>query len=216
MRVLFYVFFPAGGIGRYTNYLVRAMQEVESFGTEIVCLPEFQWANTKCYPTWPRLWSISHRWSWFRKARFLIAQFVNPRRLFKRVNEIHPEIVHLCNINHLSYPTWERLMVRSNVIVGVSVHDVRRAKAIVNKRWESWQLRRVYRRADALFVHSEAQRDDLLSYAECSHERVHVVPMGSFTSLLRVILKRICGRSTEFPIDLEWRSFSGIYAMIKT
>jgi glycosyltransferase involved in cell wall biosynthesis len=64
--------------------------------------------------------------------------------------------------------------------LAVSVHDVQRQKGILFKPWEAWQLKRIYRRADVLFVHGENQAQDLVNFAGVDRTRVHVVPHGPY------------------------------------
>ena len=174
-----YLFFPAGGIGRYT---ARLMPELTALGAsvEAAVVPEFQWRNTAGFQTWPGLRSISHSNRLRRKARFLIGQFSNPLRLASHVNLVHPDIVHICSINHLSYPFWETAFPRKGPPLVATVHDVRRQKGIVCKLWEAWQLRRFYRRADLLIVHSQQQVEELWQFAGVSEEKVCVVPHGPY------------------------------------
>jgi glycosyltransferase involved in cell wall biosynthesis len=48
------------------------------------------------------------------------------------------------------------------------------------RSYEDRQLQRFYEQADALFVHSQAQADDLLEFARVAPERVHIVPHGAY------------------------------------
>ena len=179
LKVLMYLYFPGGGIGRYT---ARLMPELSALGAhvEAIVVPEFQWKNLRGYHTWPGLKSISHSNKLRRKARFLTRQFSNPRRLAARVKEVQPDIVHICSINHLSYPTWEHLFPNDGPRLAVSVHDVQRQKGILCKPWERWQLQRFYRRADLLFVHSVQQKQELMTFADVAENKIFVVPHGPY------------------------------------
>lgn len=179
MRVLFYLYFPAGGIGRYT---ARLMPELSALGAtvEAAVVPEFEWQTSDGYSVWPQLRSISHSSVLRRKARFLIGQFVNPRRLAARSRTWKPDVVHICNVNHLSYPTWEHSFPHNGPRLAVSVHDVQRQQGILFKPWEAWQLRRFYRRADVLFVHSQSQADELMQWAAVPEHRICLVPHGPY------------------------------------
>jgi len=179
IRILMYLYFPAGGIGRYT---ARLMPELTALGAsvEAAVVPEFQWQNSPGFQTWPGLNSISHPNRLRRKARFLIGQFSNPHRLASRVNQICPDIIHICSINHLSYPFWERAFPRKGPPLTATVHDVQRQKGILCKSWEAWQLKRFYRRADMLVVHSQQQVEELKQFAGVSEEKICVVPHGPY------------------------------------
>lgn len=178
IKVLFYLSFPAGGIGKYTDRVMRSLVGYPDLDIQAVCLPEFQWPDSPDYRTLPILASISHPLPVARKALFLRGQVLNPRRFARLAQSLSADIVHICNIHHLSFPLWEGSLARSGARWVASVHDVTRAKAIVSRRWETWQLQRFYRRCDALLVHSRAQAEELVAFAGVAPERVHLVPHG--------------------------------------
>lgn len=179
MKVLFYLYFPAGGIGRYT---ARLMPELTAAGAtvEAAVVPEFAWRDAGGFRVWPELRSISHASVLRRKLRFLTGQFINPRRLAARARVWQPDVIHICNVNHLSYPTWERCFPADGPRLAVSVHDVQRQRGILCKPWEAWQLRRFYRRADLLLVHSQSQADELEEWAGVLRDKICVVPHGPY------------------------------------
>lgn len=178
LRALFYLFFPGGGIGRYTHELLHRLHGSPDLEVELACLPGFHWRAQAQYSVWPGLFDISHATHWKRRSRFLIGQFESPRRMFRRARSANVDIIHLCNINHLTFPLWKRWQRVSGAKIAATVHDVRRGKAILNSRYEHRQLRRFYEQADALFVHSRSQVDDLQSFAHVDPARVHIVPHG--------------------------------------
>jgi len=180
LRVLFYLFFPGSGIGRYTHELLNHLQGYPEIETELVCLPSYHWLDEATYPVWPGLREIAHRWPWRRRARFLMAQFANPMRLCKRVRRTQADIVHLCNINHMTHALWGPALRRTGAKVVATVHDVRRATRIINARYENRQLCRFYNRADALFIHGSAQISELTTFAGVDESRIHVVPHGPY------------------------------------
>ena len=182
-KTLFYAFFPGGGIGKYTHEVLEALSahHAADVDFELVCQPEFEWLDQATYPKWPRLFSIKHAWAPLRKARFLIAQLLNPLRLASRARETKPAWIHFCNINPLTYPLWRSRIRRSGARLAATAHDVRRAKRIVHLGWENRQLARFYRDCDALFVHSQKQAEDLMAFAAVPAERIHVVPHGPYT-----------------------------------
>lgn len=180
LRVLYYLFFPGSGIGRYTHELMRHFEEADDIDAELVCLPSYHWLNEARYRTWSGLREIGHTRPLRRKMRFLTAQFANPMRLARRAAEQGADVVHLCNINYLTFPMWERALRRSGARIVATAHDVRRSKPMISHRYEDRQLKRFYERADALFVHSEAQADDLMEFAGVHRSHVHVVPHGPY------------------------------------
>ena len=165
MRVAFYLFFAGSGIGRYTHELLNTLSRSSNISTELICLPSFHWRSEAHYAIWPGLYEIAHRNPLKRKSRFLTAQIANPKRLAQRASETRSNRIHLSNINHLTFPLWKKTLRRFGSKVVATVHDVRREKGIINHRYELNQLQRFYRWADALFVHSKAQADDLKSFA---------------------------------------------------
>jgi glycosyltransferase involved in cell wall biosynthesis len=178
--VCVYVFFPAGGIGRYTNEWMRALYASEEVAAEVVCSPDFQWKQAGGYPAWTGLMSLSHPVPAFRRARFLAGQFVNPRRGIAHAAARGAGLLHFANINHLSFPSWRGALKASGVRVCATVHDVKRPTPILSRRWEDRQLKAFYRTADALFVHANHQADELIAFAGIEPEKIHVVPHGPY------------------------------------
>jgi glycosyltransferase involved in cell wall biosynthesis len=179
VKVLFYLFFPGGGIGRYTHEQLKHLVDVTDIEVELACLPSYRWRDQATYSVWPGLRQIGHSRPWLRRARFLAGQFVNPWRLCARAGGICTDIVHFCNVNHLSYAFWRRKLQRTNAKLVATVHTVRRNRGIVNRPYETRQLKRWYRDLDALFVFSRAQADDLVEYAGIDPRKLHVVPHGA-------------------------------------
>ncbi|WP_339908576.1 glycosyltransferase family 4 protein, partial [Symmachiella dynata] len=180
MRVLFYLLFPGSGIGRYTHELLTHLSTRDGVDAELACLPTFHWLSEAEYKTWTGLREIGHPIAWRRRLRFLTAQFANPQRLCRRLDEQRADIVHFSNINHFSFPFWRRALDASGAKVVATVHDVRRQSAMVNRHYETRQLKNFYRRADALLVHSQAQACDLAEFAGVNPDKVHVVPHGPY------------------------------------
>ncbi|QXD16180.1 glycosyltransferase family 4 protein [Rhodocaloribacter litoris] len=180
LRVGFYVFFPSGGIGRYTHELMRALGRHAGVEVEVLCSPDFEWKRDPSYRAWEGLWTLSHPVPVLRRANFVIGQFVNPRRAIDYVRAQGIDVLHLANVNHLTFPLWRRALDESGVPVVLSAHDIRRQKPILHRGWEERQLQAFYRRADALFVHSRYQERELIDFAGVAPERIHVVPHGPY------------------------------------
>jgi len=180
LRVGFYIFFPGGGIGRYTHKLMTAMGQRSGVEVEAICTPDYEWAHADGYATWDGLASISHDIPTLRRWRFLKGQFVNPKRAIEHASSAGLDVLHLANINHLSFPYWRRRIEGTDVKIVASAHDVKRGKSIINRSWEDRQLKAFYRFADALFVHSEYQVHELTAFADVSTEHVYVVPHGPY------------------------------------
>ena len=180
LRIAAYVFFPAGGIGRYTSEWAAAMNKRSDAQATVLCAPDFVWKNSERYEAWSGLRPLSHPIPARRRARFLSGQLTNPRIAIRYAREQQMDVLHLSNINHLSFPLWKRALDRSGLVVTATVHDVRRQTAVLHRGWETRQLQAFYRYADALFVHSAYQRDDLLDFAGGDPERIHIVPHGPY------------------------------------
>lgn len=180
IKVCFYIFFPSGGIGRYTNELMRTLAGEGGLSVEAICSPDYAWLGSDAYSTWANLKSISHPFPPIRRLRFLVGQFVNPARCVGHADRSGADIIHFSNINHLSFPYWKRKLENTNLRVAVTVHDVRRRKAIVNGTWETAQLKAFYNFADALFVHSRYQASELADFAGVPSNKIYVVPHGPY------------------------------------
>ncbi|MBI2378469.1 MAG: glycosyltransferase family 4 protein [Deltaproteobacteria bacterium] len=195
LRAAVYLFFPGKGIGRYTHELMNALARRDEVRAELLCLPSYQFLEQASYRVWPKLREISHPWPPRRRARFLLGQATNPVLAISRAVRTGAKVLHLSNINHLSFPLWRPLLDRSGLKLVATAHDVRRGKAIIHRPYEEQQLRAFYERADALFVHSRAQREDLLGFARVHSERIHEVPHGTYDH----------GAATSDPITLRAR-----------
>lgn len=179
MRIAFYLYFPGGGIGRYTHHLASALQQK---GAEcmVLCSPDYQWRQAATYPIWGGLKSILHAFPPMRKARFLLRQWSNPLLAIRYARDHGFDVLHFSNINHITFPFWRNALAKSGLLVSATVHDVRRKKTILNRRWEEQQLKAFYRFADVLFVHSEYQAQELMAYAEVERTKIYIVPHGPY------------------------------------
>lgn len=180
VNVGFYLFFSRGGIARYTHHLLNALSAEENVSVELACDANFDAGGLKSYAVWPGLQSLAHRRPFVRRSRFVAGQIANPRRFTSRADAKRFDIVHFSDFNHVSYPLWRSAIRRDGRKVVATVHDVRRAKSLVHRGYEDAQLKRFYRDADALFVHSASQAEELVEWARVQRARVHVVPYGPF------------------------------------
>ncbi len=180
IRAIMYMFFPGGGIGRYTHELAEQLHKLSDIDIEVACLRRYEFLDEAEYPTWPGLMRIHSEQTILRKARFLAAQLVSPKRVLGHAKETGADVLHLSNINHLTFPLWRRWIDSVDPLrIVATAHDVRRSKSIISKRWETKALRQFYESADALFIHSKQQRQDLLDFASVDSSRIHQVPMGT-------------------------------------
>ena len=209
LRVGFYIFFPGGGIGRYTHHLMKTMGQRSGVEVEAICTPDYKWAHADEYATWDGLASISHDIPTLRRWRFLKGQFVNPKRAIEHAGSAGLDVLHLANINHLSFPYWRPKIADTGVKVVASAHDVKRQKSIISRRWEDRQLKAFYRFADALFVHSDYQANELAAFAEVARNKIHVVPHGLYAHGSVEASRATLRTKWELPLDRRVALFFG-------
>lgn len=178
MKVLHYLFFPAGGIGRYQHDLLPYLCEAPDIDVELACLPGYTFLEEASYPCWPGLFDIEHRTPPIRRMRFLAGQWINPLRLAKRAREWQADIIHLNQINYLSFAQWEKPMRQTGAKVVATVHTTIRNKGLICLPYERRQLAAFYRFADHLFVHNPEQVEDLVRFAGMPESKISLVPMG--------------------------------------
>lgn len=209
VKVSFYVFFPGGGIGRYTNELAAELNRLRNISVEVMCTEDFEWVESKDYNIWSGLKSISHNFAILRKSLFLLGQFINPYRAIMHAKKTGKHVIHFSNINHLSFPFWKKLIDKTDIKVIVSAHDVRRQKRILSRYWENRQLKAFYRFADALFVHSEYQANELCDFAGIRRTNIHVVPHGPYSYPDAAISKSDLKKKWNIPRNKQVALFFG-------
>lgn len=181
MNVAFYIFFPGGGIGRYTYELLKSMYTTKQLQPQLICSPDYEWKDYESIDAKPILHSISHKNPVVRKTKFILQQFLNPRLAVKWAKSHNVDILHFADFNHLSFPFWYPALKKTQIKVTVSAHDIKRQKSIVNRPWEDRQLKNFYEAVDGLFVHSEYQKSELLDFTNVSPDKVYVVPHGMYS-----------------------------------
>lgn len=203
------MFFPGGGIGRYTHHLLSELSKFHSLQVEVACQPDYLWRDSGEYDTWAGLKTISHSIPFMRRSLFLRGQFINPIYFIRRVIATKKDIVHFSNINHLTYPFWKRKLLKAGIPIAVTVHDVKRQKAIINRTWEGRNLKEFYRSSDALFVHSYYQKNELIEFADVDTDRIYVVPHGVYPHADTVLSKNDARLKLGLPTDREIALFFG-------
>ena len=181
LRVLFYLFFPSrgSGVARYTHQLLQALTAEKGIDPELACAPSFGWRDEAAYGVAPVLRELYHSNRFRRRLRFLAGQFANPLRMLRYAQSISADIVHFSNVTQLTFPLWGRRLDRLNVPIVATVHDAFRSRGLVHPAYDNAQLTRFYRRADALFVHSD-QQAALLESCGVPHDRIHLVVHGPY------------------------------------
>ncbi len=204
------MFFPGGGIGRYTHELACALQNEDGVTVAVIGSPDFEYRESTPYEFVPALPSISHRVPWIRKSRFLLAQGISPRRCLTYAQEREFDVIHFSNINHLTYPFWRQRARQAPQKIVATAHDVRRGQRILNRRWETKALAQFYRDSDQLFVHAQSQVDDLSAFAQVEPSKVEIVPHGTYpypaANRKRAELRESFGITPGRPVGLYFGS----------
>lgn len=198
LKVLWYFSFPGGGIGRYSHYLCNELSKASDLEIALLTQAAFEWRDAASYRVLPELFRLSHPLALLRRARFLLAQWINPQRLIRRARALQPDVIHLADVNHLLSHLWAPHLFGQSWRVVMTVHDVRRGVAVLNRRMEDRNLINLYRGCDALFVHSQVQREELIEFAGVSADRIHVIPHGPYPL-------RIEARDHELELRSKWQ-----------
>lgn len=181
IKVAFYCFFPGGGIGQYTHELLKRLNQRDSLSVSLYCPPNFVWLSEAEYETKPILFKISSNNPLIRKIKFLMGQWINPRRLLHHADASGTNIIHYSNFNHLTYPAWKRRGFLNGKIAQIcTAHDVKRGVAIINRKWETTQLCQFYKDCRLIFVHGENQKQELETFAGPGDYKTIVVPHGPY------------------------------------
>lgn len=181
VKVAFYCFFPGGGIGQYTHELLSQLMCLESLSVSLYCPPNFEWLDKAKYETHPVLFQISSSQPLIRKMKFLMGQWINPNRFLHHAIKTKAHIVHFSNFNHLTYPAWKILALRNGQLKqACTAHDIKRAIPILNRKWETKQLRQFYKDCRLIFVHSESQKKELKAFAGEGNYQTVIVPHGPY------------------------------------
>ncbi|MCR4411026.1 MAG: glycosyltransferase family 4 protein [Thermoguttaceae bacterium] len=209
IRVLHYFAFPGGGIGRYAHELITHMAELPELEIELACIPSYHYRDQATYAIWPGLREITHPTPWRRRLRFALNLLVNPLRAIRRARSTGAHILHLSTIPHVTFALWSRALSRSGLRLVATAHDVRRSQGLIWHRYELEQLKRLYRTCDALFVHSQHQKADLVDFAGVPAERVVVVPHGPYPHGQPQADKETLRRRYGIPLDKQVALFFG-------
>jgi glycosyltransferase involved in cell wall biosynthesis len=178
MRLLYFLnFASAGGINRYSAEVLREMPSAVE--VHVICPPGSSLDLPRA-TLHPDLADLQRKGGLMKRLRFLGSQFQNPVRLLRKAESLQPDIIHFGNVNHLTYSLWRRRLKALGIPFCVSVHDVRRQKAILSRSWEDRQLVAFYRDASALFVHGVAQREELAMFAGVDPAKIVIVPHGPY------------------------------------
>ena len=209
VRVLHYFAFPGGGIGRYVHELLSRMHTVPSLAVELACIPSYHHLKIASYPVWPKLFDITHRKPLIRRMRFAINLVVNPLRAIRRGEATRAQIIHLSTIPHVTFAIWSRRLRRTGIKLVATAHDVRRSQGLISLNYEVEQLRRLYRLCEAIFVHSEFQKKDLIDFARVPQDKIFIVPHGPYYHGPPQGDKETLRRRYGIPVDKQVALFFG-------
>ena len=209
VRVLHYFAFPGGGIGRYVHELLSRMHTVPSLAVELACIPSYHHLKIASYPVWPKLFDITHGKPLIRRMRFAINLVVNPLRAIRRAEATRAQIIHLSTIPHVTFAIWSRRLRRTGIKLVATAHDVRRSQGLISLNYEVEQLRRLYRLCEAIFVHSEFQKKDLIDFARVPQDKIFIVPHGPYYHGPPQGDKETLRRRYGIPVDKQVALFFG-------
>ncbi|GAB6188083.1 glycosyltransferase family 4 protein [Thermopirellula anaerolimosa] len=209
IRVLHYFAFPGGGIGRYVHELLTRMAVEPGLDIELACIPSYHYREAATYPLWMGLKEITHPVPIRRRMRFAVNLFVNPLRAIRRAKTTGADILHLSTIPHVTFAWWSRAIRRSGIRLVATAHDVRRSQGLFWHAYEVQQLKRLYRVCDALFVHSEYQKQDLIDFAGVTSEKIHIVPHGPYDHGPPQADKMTLRKRYGIPLDKQVALFFG-------
>ena len=193
----------------YTVEVLKELARLNGIEPYLICSPDFEWQNISGVTTLPVLQSLHHPVPALRKARFLKAQWSNPSRLLAQAERLKIDVLHLQSFHHLSFAQWARSAAQSQAKWVVSAHDIKRDVAIINKRWEDRQLQASYRFSDAVLVHSEFQRAELIQFAQVEPDKVHLVPHGPYLYESTGQTREALRASLHIPASAEVALFFG-------
>lgn len=180
IKVGFYNFFASGGIGQYAHMLLEELSNYPELDLHLICSPEFEWQQIDGVQVHPILFHLSHPIPIVRKSRFLIANWINPLRAIKLAQKLNLDALYFSEINYLTFPVWKHKLKISGIKTVVAAHDVKRSVAIINKKYEDQQLINLYKSSDAILVHSEYQKQELVSFADVAPSGITIVPHGPY------------------------------------
>jgi len=216
IRALFYLYFPGAGsgVGRYTHKLLEAFSCIDDVEVELACCPSFFASEQATYPVRPILREIYHERRWRRRSRFLIGQIANPLRAVRYAKRNGFDILHFCNVsNHVTIPLWLPRLKGAGLKIAVTAHDVFRLRGLFGfvpqTAYDNHQLSRVYRDADAVFVHGRQQKNLVADRCRISRDRTHIVPMGQFEFGAQSISARDARRKLKLPMNKQVALFFG-------
>lgn len=114
---------------------------------------------------------------WLRRLYRALSYPVGHWRLLERARRERPNVVH---IQWSRIPVCDLWLLRGLKALGIPVvHTVHDVEPLYGGAGGASQLERVYRESDALIVHSEANRAELLErYPSVRAERISVIPHG--------------------------------------
>lgn len=223
IKVAFYSFFHGGGIGQYTHELLKSLHERPELSVQLYCPPNFYWLKDATYPVLPILFKLSSTYPLVRRIRFLLAQYISPTRFLRSTGKEQTNILHFSNINHLTYPFWQGKAEAIQARIVCTAHDVKRSKAILQRRYETEQLKSFYRDCQRIFVHSKSQGEELREFADISNEAICQIPHGPYSFDVHGTFSRRSPEANLFSSGLffgnirDEKNLDGLlYALAKT
>jgi glycosyltransferase involved in cell wall biosynthesis len=184
-----------GGICRYSHELARALS-TEGVEVTLICRSDFPRFDGEVYKRLT-LFGVTRKTrdgpmsKLISRINLLLESIVQPIVALRFCSREKIDVAHFSNTFHLGFFVW-RFFISSGLVMGVSVHDVKRRSCGWFGNLMNRQLRGVYAKASALFVHDS---DAVFGFSEFLREQrvaSFVVPHGHFSyprgggSVLRV------------------------------
>ena len=129
---------------------------------------------------------VSTRSDWHLMARpfgIIGAHYYNWYKFYSYIKKDRPEIVHIQSLFYLVDFQMLTHVKGPNSRVVLTVHDVMPHKFYVRRlAWlEVVMLRHMYRKADKLIVHAEANKQQLLANFSIDEGKVTIIPHGEYS-----------------------------------
>ncbi|PKM51011.1 MAG: hypothetical protein CVV02_08745 [Firmicutes bacterium HGW-Firmicutes-7] len=176
MKIL--VFEPSGGFWPYTPNIAQALGKVYINDEVIILTSENRKGSTidnvtlraECRGMEENL-KRSNQIKWLANRVLCSLQWLSIRR--KVIKEIKPNILHIQNTPTI-FDQFILPIIKKNTRIIVTVHDV---LPLMQTKIHSFKsLKKVYRTADELIVHSASNKQELINKMDIDKDNIHIIP----------------------------------------
>ena len=189
LHVCMYTPSAAGGHALYTQELLTALAEVgpgRGIAPELVTSEDLAAAHwTSAYPIHPIFPRLTHRseyrtalvWAWSRMIHYTRLEQIFLDWLTGRQDL---NLIHFQEYTCWLAPRHFRELRRHGLAIVMTVHNISSHSYYnnIHRLIRVYFEKSVFRRCDALLVHSEGLREALSDYLEGVHPPIHVTPHG--------------------------------------